>query len=168
MKVPELYVQLYKPLMVLVTTACYVESGIKHRFWHAAVSHMLVWTVPIALAAFSITAVFAAINVWHSKTGAQMFLFFNSMLQNIQVFPVFVTFCGGICMAHLRPSVFGRTGSSWSYQVAHSSSPLPCLFGTIITFIYHLHWNLNTWNLSLFHLQFFTQKNWVSTIAPKI
>lgn len=61
MKSPELYVP--SMVLALVTTAWWVKRGIKRRFWQAAVSHMLVWTVPIALTAFSITAVSAAINV---------------------------------------------------------------------------------------------------------
>lgn len=55
-------------------TAWCVKCGIKRRFWLTAVSHMLVWSVPIALTAFSITAVFAAINVWHSKPGSHVFI----------------------------------------------------------------------------------------------
>lgn len=145
------------------TTPWCVKCGIKRRFWQAAVSHMLVWTVPIALTTFSITTVFAA-NWVHT------FSFLNPMMQNIQLSPVFfVTFCGGIYMAHLWPSVFGRTRSCWGYQVAHSSSPFPRLFGTINRFSNHLHWTLNyTWNLFLFHRQFFTKNDSVSAIAPKI
>lgn len=92
------------------------------------------------------------------------FSFINSMRQNIQPSLVFVTSCGGICTAHLWPSVFGRTRSSWGYQVAHSSSSLPYLFSIIITFSHHLHCNLNyTCNLPVsppvLHPKWFSKHN---------